>query len=88
MSTKAQRRVAALPEATTERTLPPKQSILLDRYQAALVLNTSVMTVRRMEWDGKLVNRKLREGRCSKALYSKADVYKLAGMPMPATNDA
>lgn len=41
------------------------------------------MTVRRLESDGKLVNRKLREGRSSKAQYSKADVYKLAGIPLP-----
>jgi hypothetical protein len=88
MSTKAQRRIASLPQATADRKLPPNETVLVDRYQAALILNISVMTVRRMDWDGKLVNRKLREGRCSKALYSKADVYKLAGIPLPATDSA
>jgi len=88
MSTKAQRQVDTLPQATTDRKLPPNGSTLVDRYQAALILNTSVMTVRRLEADGKLVNRKLREGRCSKAQYRKSEVYALAGVPMPATDPA
>ncbi|MGY3137745.1 hypothetical protein ACVWZM_008427 [Bradyrhizobium sp. USDA 4501] len=48
----------------------------------------SVMTVRRLEADGKLVSRRLRDGRTSKALYRKDEVYALAGAPMPENNHA
>jgi predicted site-specific integrase-resolvase len=63
-------------------------SPLVDRYQAAEILNVSGMTVRRIEADGKLEPVKLREGRTSKTFYRKHEVYALAGVPMPAADAA
>jgi predicted site-specific integrase-resolvase len=66
----------------------PSKSPLVDRYQAAEILNVSGMTVRRIEADGKLEPVKLRDGRTSKTFYRKHEVYALAGAPMPVSDVA
>jgi hypothetical protein len=63
-------------------------SVLLDRHQAAEILNCAAITVRRIEADGKLTPIRLRDGITSKTLYRKSQVYALAGLEMPDVIDA
>lgn len=55
-------------------------ALLINRKRAAKILNCSVMTLKRMQWEGKLHGIQLRPGPTSPFLYRKADVYKLAGI--------
>jgi hypothetical protein len=76
-------RLSDLPRRTAPRALSPNEALLINRQEAALVLNCSTMTVKRMQWEGKLKGFQLREGPTSPFMYRKADVYKLAGITLP-----
>ena len=66
--------------ATQSKPKLPTPTLLVDRKQAAAILNTSPMTIRRIEADGLLEARKLRPGRTSTVMYRRDDVLKLAGI--------
>jgi hypothetical protein len=58
-------------------------SPIVDRNQAAEILNVAAITVRRIEADKRLTPVRLREGQCSKTYYRKSEVYALMGVEMP-----
>jgi len=73
------------PKKPKKKRVNPKSatSPLVDRDQAAEILNYSYVTIRRMEADGALTPVKLRGDRPSKTFYRKHQVYALIGMPLP-----
>lgn len=62
-------------------------SLLVNRKQAEVLLNTSYSTLRRMEDDGLLTPIKFRgtEKKYAKVHYRKHQVYALIGEPLPTT---
>lgn len=70
------------------RALSDEETLLITGQGVALILGCSLMTVKRMRWEGKLQAIQLRPGPTSPFLYNKSDVYALAGARMPKPSNA